>query len=54
VAVTVGWPCWVGVVAKDLDAQRRFYRDTLELAGGEAVSEHREARWQARSAGGGK
>lgn len=31
-AVTLGWPCWVGVVAEDLDAQRRFYRDTLGLA----------------------
>lgn len=36
-AVTMGWPCWVGVVAEDLDAQRRFYRDVLgmtELAAG--------------------
>jgi predicted enzyme related to lactoylglutathione lyase len=32
VAVTLGWPCWVGVVADDLDAQRRFYRDVLGLA----------------------
>lgn len=31
-AVKLGWPCWVGVVAKDLDAQRRFYRDVLGLA----------------------
>lgn len=31
-AVTLGWPCWVGVVAGDLDAQRRFYRDVLGLA----------------------
>ena len=31
-AVTLGWPCWVGVVADDLDAQRRFYRDVLGLA----------------------
>jgi catechol 2,3-dioxygenase-like lactoylglutathione lyase family enzyme len=29
VAVHMGWPCWVGVVAEDLDAQRRFYRDVL-------------------------
>lgn len=29
--VTIGWPCWVGVVAEDLDAQRRFYRDVLGL-----------------------
>jgi extradiol dioxygenase family protein len=28
----MGWPCWVGVVAEDLDAQRRFYRDVLGLA----------------------
>ncbi len=32
VAVNMGWPCWVGVVAEDLDAQRRFYRDVLGLA----------------------
>lgn len=31
-AVDMGWPCWVGVVAEDLDTQRRFYRDVLELA----------------------
>ena len=31
-AVNMGWPCWVGVVAEDLDAQRRFYRDVLGLA----------------------
>ena len=31
-AVTLGWPCWVGVVAEDLDTQRRFYRDVLGLA----------------------
>lgn len=31
-AVTVGWPCWVGVVADELDVQRRFYRDVLGLA----------------------
>jgi hypothetical protein len=29
VAVNMGWPCWAGVVAEDLDAQRRFYRDVL-------------------------
>lgn len=29
--VNMGWPCWVGVVAEDLDTQRRFYRDVLEL-----------------------
>lgn len=26
-----GWPIWIGVVADDLEAQRRFYRDTLGL-----------------------
>jgi catechol 2,3-dioxygenase-like lactoylglutathione lyase family enzyme len=33
----MGWPCWVGGVAEDLDAQRRFYHDVLamtELADG--------------------
>ncbi len=33
----LGWPSWIGVVAEDLDAQRRFYRDVLgfaELASG--------------------
>ena len=37
VAVNLGWPCWVGVVAVDLASQRRFYRDVLglpELAAG--------------------
>jgi catechol 2,3-dioxygenase-like lactoylglutathione lyase family enzyme len=32
------WPNWIGVVAHDLEAQRRFYRDVLgltELAAGE-------------------
>jgi predicted enzyme related to lactoylglutathione lyase len=36
-ALDMGWPCWVGVVAEDLDAQRRFYHDVLgltELAAG--------------------
>jgi predicted enzyme related to lactoylglutathione lyase len=32
VAVNMGWPCWVGVVAEDLDVQRRFYREVLGLA----------------------
>lgn len=27
--VTLGWPCWIGVVADDLDRQRRFYGDVL-------------------------
>jgi catechol 2,3-dioxygenase-like lactoylglutathione lyase family enzyme len=32
VTVPIGWPCWIGVVAENLDAQRRFYRDVLGLA----------------------
>ncbi|MFN2591017.1 MAG: VOC family protein [Actinomycetota bacterium] len=28
----LGWPIWIGIVADDLDAQRRFYRDILGLA----------------------
>jgi predicted enzyme related to lactoylglutathione lyase len=31
-AVSMGWPCWVGVVAEDLGTQRRFYRDVLGLS----------------------
>ena len=27
----LGWPTWIGVVADDFEAQRRFYRDTLGL-----------------------
>lgn len=27
--MTLGWPVWIGVVADDLDRQRRFYRDVL-------------------------
>lgn len=37
VALNLDWPCWLGVVAEDLDTQRRFYRDVLglpELAAG--------------------
>ena len=30
-AVNLGWPCWVGVVAENLAEQRRFYRDVLGL-----------------------
>jgi catechol 2,3-dioxygenase-like lactoylglutathione lyase family enzyme len=33
------WPVWIGVVCEDLEAQRRFYRDTLglkEVRAGEA------------------
>lgn len=29
--VNLGWPCWIGVVAEDLEAQRRFYRDVLRM-----------------------
>lgn len=25
------WPVWIGVVCEDLEAQRKFYRDTLGL-----------------------
>ena len=25
----LGWPTWIGVVADDLETQRRFYRDAL-------------------------
>jgi len=37
VAISLGWPTWIGVVADDLDRQRRFYHDVLgfpELAEG--------------------
>jgi catechol 2,3-dioxygenase-like lactoylglutathione lyase family enzyme len=27
----LGWPVWIGVVAEDLEGQRRFYRDVLGL-----------------------
>jgi catechol-2,3-dioxygenase len=27
--VELRWPTWIGVVAEDLEHQRRFYRDTL-------------------------
>ena len=29
--VKLGWPVWIGVVADDLEMQRRFYRDVLGL-----------------------
>jgi catechol-2,3-dioxygenase len=29
VTVELRWPTWIGVVAEDLEEQRRFYRDTL-------------------------
>jgi catechol 2,3-dioxygenase-like lactoylglutathione lyase family enzyme len=29
--LNIGWPVWIGVVAEDLEAQRRFYRDVLGL-----------------------
>jgi predicted enzyme related to lactoylglutathione lyase len=25
----LGWPTWIGIVAEDLELQRRFYRDVL-------------------------
>lgn len=27
--LSLGWPCWIGVVADDLDRQRRFYSEVL-------------------------
>ena len=27
--IRLGWPVWIGIVADDLEAQRRFYRDVL-------------------------
>lgn len=27
----LAWPTWIGIVCEDLAAQRRFYRDVLEL-----------------------
>jgi len=32
----LGWPVWVGVVAEDLEGQRRFYRDVIGLQEKEA------------------
>jgi catechol 2,3-dioxygenase-like lactoylglutathione lyase family enzyme len=29
--VKLDWPCWIGIVADDLESQRRFYRDTLGI-----------------------
>jgi catechol-2,3-dioxygenase len=29
VAVSLGWPTWIGVVVEDLEAQRRFYGGVL-------------------------
>lgn len=29
--VDLGWPTWIGVVANNLEAQRRFYREVLGL-----------------------
>jgi catechol 2,3-dioxygenase-like lactoylglutathione lyase family enzyme len=33
------WPVWIGVVAEDLEGQRRFYRDVLGLRELEASEE---------------
>ena len=30
--MTLGWPCWIGIVADDLGRQRRFYREVLGFA----------------------
>jgi catechol 2,3-dioxygenase-like lactoylglutathione lyase family enzyme len=27
--VNLGWPIWIAVVCRDLEAQRRFYEDLL-------------------------
>ena len=35
-ATRIHWPTWLGVVADDLEAQTRFYRDVLGFAQGEA------------------
>jgi predicted enzyme related to lactoylglutathione lyase len=32
----LGWPVWIGVVAEDLERERRFYRDVLGLQESEA------------------
>jgi catechol 2,3-dioxygenase-like lactoylglutathione lyase family enzyme len=32
----LGWPTWMGVVADDLEGQRKFYRDVLGLRETEA------------------
>ena len=37
---SIGWPSWVGVVAEDLEAQRRFYRDVLGFREVEATEEY--------------
>ena len=34
------WPSWIGVVAEDLQAQRRFYRDVLGLREVEASGDY--------------
>jgi catechol 2,3-dioxygenase-like lactoylglutathione lyase family enzyme len=33
------WPVWIGVVAEDLEAQRRFYREVLGLRELQATEE---------------
>lgn len=34
--IQLQWPTWIGVVAENLEPQRRFYRDTLGLRETEA------------------
>ena len=34
-----GWPTWIGVVAEDIEAQRRFYRDVVGLTELQATDE---------------
>lgn len=30
-ALNLGWPVWIGIVAENLEGQRQFYRDVMEL-----------------------
>ena len=36
----LGWPTWIGVVAEDLQAQRRFYRDVMGFREIEAADDY--------------
>lgn len=38
----IGWPTWIGVVAEDLGAQRRFYRDVMGFNEVNATEEYVE------------
>jgi predicted enzyme related to lactoylglutathione lyase len=37
-----GWPTWIGVVAEDLEAQRRFYREVMGFQEVNATDEYAE------------